>query len=61
MPNNLLAQVCRICPACIFKRRFPDSGYGRLMERLERACPFCRAYNRVYGPPWGRQQELPLR
>jgi len=45
---KVLAQVCRICPACIVRRRYPDSGYGRFMEKVERACPFCRAYDREY-------------
>ena len=40
--KKALAQVCRVCPACILRRKFPDSSYGRLMRRIERTCPFCR-------------------
>jgi rubrerythrin len=46
--KKLLAQVCRICPACILRRAFPDSGYGRFMRHVERNCPFCRAYDDLY-------------
>lgn len=48
--KKALAQVCRVCPACILRRKFPDSTYGRLMRRIERTCPFCRAYDELYGP-----------
>ncbi|MFO7974155.1 MAG: hypothetical protein R6V12_05930 [Candidatus Hydrogenedentota bacterium] len=48
--KKLLAQVCRICPACILRRTFPDSGFARFMRHIERSCPFCRAYDQLYTP-----------
>jgi hypothetical protein len=48
--KKLLAQVCRVCPACILRRKFPDSSYARFMRHVERNCPFCRAYDQLYGP-----------
>jgi len=44
-----LAAVCAICPLCIARRRFPNSGYARVMRRVERCCPFCRAYDAADG------------
>jgi hypothetical protein len=48
--QRILAQVCRVCPACILRRMIPDSFYGRFMRHIERGCPFCRAYDKLYGP-----------
>ncbi len=45
-----LAQVCRICPVCRAARRRQNGlihGFVRVMEG--RFCPFCMAYERVYG------------
>lgn len=53
--KKILARICRFCPVCILRRRFPESRYGRFTRRIERACPFCRAYDELYGPkpaPW---------
>lgn len=44
--RNLLAMVCVCCPFCIARRRFPESGYARVMRVVEKYCPFCRAYDR---------------
>ena len=52
--TQLLAPVCVCCPICIARRRWPDSAYGRLMARVERACPFCRAYDRLHPPEAGQ-------
>ncbi len=43
-----LAAVCTICPLCVVRRRFPHGGYARFMRRIERGCPFCRAYDAVH-------------
>lgn len=48
MWNKILAQVCRGCPACILRRRYPESAYARFMTRIERYCPFCKAYDSLY-------------
>jgi len=44
--ERFLAAICRICPFCIARRRWPDSAYGRFMRQIEANCPFCRAYDR---------------
>ena len=42
--TRFLAAVCALCPLCIAKRRFPNSAFARVMRRVERGCPFCRAH-----------------
>ncbi len=42
--QRALATVCVLCPLCIAKRRWPGSLYARTIRRIERFCPFCRAY-----------------
>jgi hypothetical protein len=54
--RNLLAMVCACCPFCIVRRRFPESGYARVMRGVEKCCPFCRAYDRREGEA-GRKYE----
>ena len=49
MFTRILASICRFCPACILKRRFPGTGYARIMTKVERGCPFCRAYDTLTG------------
>ncbi len=50
--DRFLAQICILCPLC---RHARDRGEGvayRVVQRLEKdICPFCRAYERVYGRP----------
>lgn len=46
--TRLLAVVCSCCPFCITRRQWPESAYGRFMRHIERACPFCRAYDRLH-------------
>lgn len=45
--TKVLATVCRMCPLCIARRRWPESGYGRFMRAVEKHCPFCKAYDRL--------------
>lgn len=46
----LLAGICRNCPVCRSARNRPSSMAHRLVKRVEGGlCPFCRAYERVYG------------
>ena len=47
MPLRALAFVCQICPLCIAARRYPKSRFGLMMGKLEKACPFCRAYREL--------------
>ncbi len=49
--QRLLATICKICPFCIARRQWPNSGYGRFMQSVERFCPFCRAYDRLLKKP----------
>lgn len=45
-----LAGVCRSCPVCRTARRRQAGFAYWLVNRVERSlCPFCRAYERVYG------------
>lgn len=46
MITHLMALLCGLCPLCLVARRWPDSAWARFMHRLERSCPFCRAYRR---------------
>ncbi len=45
--TRVKAFVCRMCVLCIARRRWPQSGYARMMNALEKNCPFCRAYARL--------------
>jgi len=45
--TRFLAMVCRLCPFCIARRKWPKSPYGRFMAKIESGCPFCRAYDRL--------------
>jgi hypothetical protein len=45
-----LANVCRNCPACRRARQRQAGLVFWLVNKVERRlCPFCRAYERVYG------------
>jgi hypothetical protein len=45
-----LARVCRNCPVCRQARRRQRGAAFWLVTKVERGlCPFCRAYERVYG------------
>ena len=46
--QTLLAKVCQVCPLCIARRKWPASLYSRFMRAVEKVCPFCRAYDRLY-------------
>ncbi|MBM3334407.1 hypothetical protein FJY63_07075 [Candidatus Sumerlaeota bacterium] len=45
--EHVLAAICRICPLCIARRKWPASAYARIMSKIESVCPFCRAYDRM--------------
>ena len=47
--TRVMAAGCSICPFCIAARIRPNSSFARRMRRLERTCPWCRAYNRLHG------------
>ena len=45
-----LARVCVNCPVCRTARRKQRGWAFRLVRQVEtKVCPFCRAYERVYG------------
>jgi hypothetical protein len=48
--DRALASVCRSCPICRHGRKRQSGVTFWLVKRVEeRMCPFCRAYERVYG------------
>ena len=48
--DQTLASVCVNCPVCRHARRRQGGVAFRLVKRVEtKSCPFCRAYERVYG------------
>lgn len=48
--DKAMARVCLACPACRRARRKQRGILFWLVRKLERrVCPFCRAYERVYG------------
>lgn len=48
--DRALANVCRNCPACRRARQRQAGLIFWLVNKVERRlCPFCRAYERVYG------------
>lgn len=48
--DRVLAKVCLNCPVCRTARRQQRGAAFWLTSRVEsRFCPFCRAYERVYG------------
>jgi len=48
--DRVLASVCRNCPVCRRARRQQSGVAFQLVNQVERhLCPFCRAYERVYG------------
>ncbi len=50
--DRLLARVCELCPLCRHARKRGKGISYQLVRRLEEdICPFCRAYERVYGRP----------
>jgi len=48
--DRALASVCANCPVCRRARRRQRGFAFWLVQRVEaKLCPFCRAYERVYG------------
>jgi len=48
--DRALASVCRNCPACRRARQRQSGLAFWLVNQVERRlCPFCRAYERIYG------------
>lgn len=51
MKQQILAWVCRLCPACNAARLWPNSAFAKSLAAAEKNCPACRAYRQVYGKP----------
>lgn len=48
--DRALARFCVFCPACNIARKKQQGAAYNLVKTVEtRVCPFCRAYERVYG------------
>jgi hypothetical protein len=48
--DQALAKICLSCPVCRHARKTQAGAAFRLVQNVEsRLCPFCRAYERVYG------------
>ena len=48
--DRAMAQVCANCPVCSYARATQKGLLFRFVQKVEdRACPFCKAYERVYG------------
>jgi len=48
--DRKLARIRQTCPVCRTARRRQAGAAFWLVQRVEsRVCPFCRAYERVYG------------
>ncbi len=48
--DRKLAQRCMTCPVCKGARKNPRSLLNWFVRRIEsRVCPYCQAYERVYG------------
>lgn len=48
--DRMLAQVCVTCPVCRRARANQEGLANKFVRNIEAGlCPFCRAYERVYG------------
>lgn len=48
--DRMLAQVCVTCPVCRSARANQEGLANKFVRNIEGGlCPFCRAYERVYG------------
>ena len=58
--DRLLAKVCVSCPVCQQARKKQQGAAFWLTRRVEsHLCPFCRAYERVYGRKAHESPSLP--
>ncbi|HON58663.1 MAG TPA: hypothetical protein P5040_05035 [Smithella sp.] len=48
--DQKLANFCRVCPVCSHARKTQKGIAFEFVRKIEGGiCPFCRAYERVYG------------
>jgi len=56
--DRKLAQFCMICPVCSHARKKQQGAAFWFVQKIEgNLCPFCKAYERVYG----RKAHQPIR
>ena len=44
---KLKALVCAFCPFCAVARFYSESAFARRLRKMEKNCPFCRAYGEL--------------
>jgi hypothetical protein len=49
MLKKILAFVSVICPGCNIARRFPESKFAKIKQRIGKICPACKAYEEIFG------------
>ena len=42
--KRFLTKVCSYCPVCNIVRKYPYSKFANIWGKIEKFCPFCRAY-----------------
>jgi hypothetical protein len=48
--DSILAKFCVICPVCKYARKEQNGAAFWFVKKIESdICPFCKAYERVYG------------
>lgn len=48
--DQMMAQVCVLCPVCRQARKKQRGAAFKMVQAVEvHLCPFCKAYERVYG------------
>lgn len=58
----LMAKVCAACPVCRHARAKQEGAAYSFVKTIEGSfCPFCRAYERVYGKKAHEPRQLPGR
>ena len=56
--DRVLASVCANCPACRHARKTQEGAIFSFVKKVEgNVCPFCQAYERVYGR---KSYEVPI-
>lgn len=49
MLKKALAFMSLICPGCNIARRFPNSKFAQIKQKIGKKCPACRAYQEIFG------------
>jgi len=54
MLKKILAFVSMICPGCNIARRFPESKFAKIKQKIGKICPACKAYQEIFGKKEGK-------